>query len=57
MVGNRIITPLAYMFNIVIKEEIGSRAWLVFGVFMRLKEDKTNTTKDLKLTEVRRDPK
>ncbi len=57
MLGNRIITPLAFMFNIVIKEEIGSKAWLVFGVFIGLKEDETDTTKDLKLIEARRDPK
>ena len=57
MQRNRIITLVAFKFNIVLKKSIDSRVWLEFGVFMGLKDDKIDKLKDLKLTELRKDAK
>lgn len=55
VLGNRIKTIVAFMFNNKPKKAVEFRAQLNFGLSMRLLKDKTDTTKDPKLTKVSSD--
>ena len=51
---DRIITPIPFLSFAITKETIKSRSRLKFVVFMRLKKNETNRSKELKVMIVKR---
>ena len=51
---DRIITPIPFLSFVITKETIKSRSRLKFVVFMRLKKNETNRSKESKVMIVKR---